>query len=73
MLLNAHHEEVPFRLPPADEGESWLRMFDTTDGNAPEHRYAGAAHYPVQGRSVVVFTLNGDRRTRRSSDAGDKQ
>ena len=68
ILLNAHFEEVPFVLPKVDEGKSWLRVIDTIDGKAPETRFAGGARYPLQGRTLAVFMLNGDRRTRRLND-----
>jgi isoamylase len=68
ILLNAHFEEVPFVLPKVDEGKSWLRVIDTIDGKAPEMRFTGAARYPLQGRTLAVFLLNGERRTRRTND-----
>ena len=68
ILLNAHFEEVPFVLPKVDEGKSWLRAIDTIDARAPETRFNGGARYPLQGRTLAVFTLNVDRRTRRTSD-----
>ena len=70
MLLNAHYEEVPFCLPRPNEEHSWLRLFDTIDANAPEERFPGGTRYPLQGRTVSVFTLNGERRARRASDPG---
>jgi isoamylase len=29
ILLNSHHETVPFKLPPARPGARWCRCFDT--------------------------------------------
>jgi glycogen operon protein len=56
MLLNAHHEPIPFTLPPYQAGQHWVRLFDT----ALDDTFASAdAHdgdqYPLQGRSVAVF------------------
>jgi glycogen operon protein len=68
ILLNAHFEEVPFVLPKVDERKSWLRAIDTIDAKAPETRFNGGARYPLQGRTLAVFTLNIDRRARRTSD-----
>jgi isoamylase len=68
ILLNAHFEEVPFVLPKVDEGKSWLRVIDTIEGKAPETRFTGGARYPLQGRTLAVFMLNSDRRTRRLND-----
>jgi glycogen operon protein len=73
ILLNAHHDEVPFVLPRADEGKSWLRIIDTIDAKAPELRLNGAARYPLQGRTLAVLTLNAERRARRLSDAVEKE
>jgi glycogen operon protein len=73
ILLNAHYEEVPFVLPKADEGKSWLRIIDTIDARAPEVRLNGAARYPLQGRTLAVLTLNAERRARRMSDFIEKE
>jgi isoamylase len=68
ILLNAHFEEMPFVLPKVDEGKSWLRVIDTIDAKTPETRFSGGARYPLQGRTLVAFLLNADRRDRRTSD-----
>ena len=68
ILLNAHHEAVPFILPRVNQDTSWLRVIDTIDGRAPEERFPGNHTYPLQGRTVAVFTLNGERRGRRADD-----
>jgi len=68
MLLNAHHDEVPFTLPKVDAGKSWLRVVDTVTAQVPEKRLPGGSKYAVQGRALVLFILNGERRGRRASD-----
>jgi glycogen operon protein len=68
ILLNAHYEEVPFVLPRVQRDTSWLRMVDTTESRATEQRFAGNRTYPLQGRSLALFTLNGERRGRRADD-----
>jgi glycogen operon protein len=73
MLLNAHFEEVPFVLPKVDEGKSWLRVIDTTDAKAPEKRFPGGKQFPLPGRALLVFLLNGERRARRVSDSIAKE
>jgi glycogen operon protein len=73
VLLNAHPDEVPFRMPETSDGHSWLRVFDTIDAHAPERRLQGNATYPLQGRTLAVFTLNGERRARRATDSGEKE
>jgi isoamylase len=69
ILLNAHHDEAPFALPIVSDEKSWMRMFDTIDAQAEERRFAGGTTYPLQGRTLAVFTLNGERRQRRATDA----
>jgi glycogen operon protein len=72
ILLNAHYDEVPFTLPKVDDGKSWLRVVDTIAAQPPEQRFNGGAKYPLQGRSLAVFTLNSERRTRRAADQPEK-
>jgi isoamylase len=72
VVLNAHDQEVPFALPKTDEGQSWLRMIDTVDAAAPEQRWKGEARYPLQGRTLALFTLNGERRDRRVTDPPER-
>jgi glycogen operon protein len=68
ILLNAHFESVPFVLPAAEEGHEWMRIFDTIDPHPPDARFTGGTKYALQGRTVVLFTLEKHRRHRRSSD-----
>jgi glycogen operon protein len=70
ILLNAHHEEVPFALPLVGDDKSWLRVVDTICANTEERRFSGGTKYPLQGRTLTLFTLNGERRQRRPQDAG---
>jgi isoamylase len=58
LLLNAHHEPIPFVLPAHPQGRGWERLLDTA---APEETVGGPADdqpYPLQGRSVVLFRLS---------------
>jgi glycogen operon protein len=68
ILLNAHHDAVPFALPLVGDKKSWMRAFDTIDAQVEERRFAGGTTYPLQGRTLAVFTLNGERRQRRATD-----
>jgi isoamylase len=68
ILLNAHFESVPFVLPAAEEGHEWTRVFDTLDAHSAEARFPGGTKYALQGRTVVLFTLEKHRRHRRASD-----
>jgi glycogen operon protein len=68
ILLNAHFESVPFVLPAAEEGHEWMRVFDTIDPHPLEARAPGGTKYALEGRTVVLFTLEKHRRHRRASD-----
>lgn len=56
ILMNAHFEDLPFKLPPDEYGRQWQRLFDT-DAN-PED-YARHFHanevYPLKARSFVLM------------------
>jgi glycogen operon protein len=67
ILLNAHHEEVPFSLPTSAAGTAWVRVVDTIEPYVEEHSYPGGAKYRLQGRTLVLFVLRNDQR-RRASD-----
>jgi isoamylase len=68
ILLNAHFEEVPFALPLVADDKTWVRVVDTLYAQTEERRFAGGTTYPLQGRTLALFTLNGERRQRRSTD-----
>jgi isoamylase len=68
ILLNAHFESVPFVLPAAGDGHRWVRVLDTIETHPPEARFTGGTKYPLQGRTVVLFTLEKHRPHRRASD-----
>jgi glycogen operon protein len=68
ILLNAHFEPVPFVLPAPGDGHRWVRVLDTIETNAPEARFTGGTKYQLQGRTVVLFTLEKNGLHRRASD-----
>jgi glycogen operon protein len=68
ILLNAHSEQVPFSLPLVGDEKSWVRIVDTIDAQVEERRFVGGTKYPLQGRTLAVLTLNGERRQRRATD-----
>ncbi|MGH9347301.1 MAG: glycogen debranching protein GlgX [Vicinamibacterales bacterium] len=68
ILLSAHFEEVPFALPLVGDGKSWVRVLDTTHAHTEEQWFAGGTKYPLQGRTLVLFRLDGARQQRRSTD-----
>jgi isoamylase len=58
ILLNAHHESIPFILPAHKKDTRWTLMLDTT---TPEKDRGGMARggrtYNLNGRSLAVFRL----------------
>lgn len=57
LLLNAHHEDVPFSLPTVASGMVWSSLIDTScDENCPQARqYDASVTYKLQARSLAVF------------------
>jgi glycogen operon protein len=62
LLLNAHHDEIPFILPGAPEVR-WTSLVDTSapEGNPPQEFFPAGAAYPLQGRSVALFSFKNVR------------
>ena len=57
VLMNAHHEDVPFSLPTVASGMAWISLIDTA---CESTKCLGTAHeamtaYPLQPRSMVVL------------------
>jgi glycogen operon protein len=71
VLLNGHHEKVPFTLPALDNDQHWMRVLDTFDAHAGHRGYRPGLRYPLQGRSVAVFKVGAPIRERRR--AADRQ
>jgi isoamylase len=59
MLLNAHHEPLPFVLPAHRRGVRWQVMVDTrsADGRVQGGPLKGGESYELEGRSVVLLRL----------------
>jgi len=57
VLLNAHHEAIPFTLPALRPGTAWQALTDTAfeQGLAVDGRYPGLMTYPLQGRSLAIL------------------
>jgi len=55
MLLNAHHEPIPFVLPSVAGYSDWEKLFDTADPKMKPSQHRGGDKYPLAGRSMVVF------------------
>jgi glycogen operon protein len=69
VLLNAHHETVPFVLPAHHRGVRWEFVLDTTtpSGRGRHRPVKGGQIYKLEGRSLALFRL--DRRGNRLSHA----
>ncbi|MDX6285340.1 MAG: isoamylase [Frankiales bacterium] len=56
MLLNAHHEDLTFTLPPSEFGERWEVVLDSASPLAPDYLHAKAStEVNVESRSMLVF------------------
>jgi len=57
LLLNAHHEMIPFVLPDFRNGITWQALVDTTyaQGLAVDGRFPGSTLYDLQGRSLALL------------------
>jgi isoamylase len=55
LLMNAHHEAVPFTLPATREGQQWERLLDTADPQGEPRQCPGGQQYELQGRSMAVL------------------
>jgi isoamylase len=57
ILINAHHEAIPFSLPSLDSPTLWQAVLDThyEAGFAPDEGHAPGQLYPLQARSVALL------------------
>jgi len=55
ILLNAHHEPIPFTLPETKDGQHWNRVLETYDDDQSPHLADGGSVYELQARSMAVF------------------
>ncbi|MCO6440306.1 MAG: glycogen debranching protein GlgX [Nitrococcus mobilis] len=64
LLLNAHHEPIPFTLPTAAWDTPWERLIDTADPTpgAATPRYEAASTYPLEARALVLLTARNPER-----------
>jgi glycogen operon protein len=63
LILNASPEEIPFTLPGFRSNLRWLPVVDTSlkSAHSAMKRYARGSAYPLQGRSLVLLRLPGQR------------
>ena len=58
LIFNAHWEPVEFVLPPEIWGQSWTRVLDTRNGDAPaedDWQRAAGTRMSIESRSLVVM------------------
>jgi isoamylase len=57
LLMNAHHEEVPFTLPTAASGMVWNSLLDTSfeQARGPGTTHEPMTAYPLQPRSLALL------------------
>lgn len=64
LIVNAHHDVVPFRLPEVAGGTQWLRLVETEgDGRIEVSTARSGDELPVGGRSLLLFERIPDRRS----------
>jgi glycogen operon protein len=66
LLLNAHHEAIPFTLPAMKPEHHWERLLDTADVGGELLALDGGKQYALQGRSLAIL------RTKVPEEAGQK-
>ena len=72
LLLNSHHEDIPFILPAEPSYARWEVMVDTShpDGRGAQgHYYSSHSTYPLQKRSMVVLRQLRSRAIQTDPDA----
>jgi len=55
LLINAHHETIPFTLPFRGKSQEWERLIDTADPEAESIKRKGGEQYEIKGRSMVIL------------------
>ncbi len=56
VLLNAHHEPLPFSLPTTKPEHKWQRLLDTADDASEPTIFEGGENYALKDRSLAVLT-----------------
>jgi glycogen operon protein len=57
LLLNAHHEPIPFTLPATRPEHHWERLLDTAEISDAPLSLDGGKKYPLQGRSLGLLCI----------------
>lgn len=70
LLVNAHHETIPFTLPARDGESGWERLIDTSMAGSESVEYPGGKQYDLKGRSMVVLRSRSEPSNGHSSRLG---
>jgi glycogen operon protein len=67
LLINAHHEEIPFVLPARALNSGWVAIVDTSCQTAsrPDSFYSTTEPYPLQARSLALLVQRSPERVRK--------
>jgi isoamylase len=67
VLMNAHHEEIPFVVPTPPSQSGWVAILDTScqTTHRPDAFYAGGSTYPLQARSLALLVERPSERVRK--------
>jgi isoamylase len=55
LLMNAHHDAIPFTLPALKDGQQWERLLNTAEGSAAPSPVDGQQPYELPARSMAVL------------------
>jgi isoamylase len=68
LLMNAHHEEIPFALVTPPSGMGWFVLLDTSCQTSRQASafYSGGDSYPLQPRSLALLVERSANRVRGS-------
>jgi len=68
LLINAHHEEIPFTLPAPPSSSGWVAILDSScqTTQRPDAFYTAGTGYPLQARSLVLLVERPAERIRRA-------
>jgi isoamylase len=66
LLVNAHHETIPFRITPSLSSKEWVRVLDTALAADPFAECQVAGEYALQARSLVLLEEAAPGRVRTS-------
>ena len=68
VLMNAHYEEIPFRLPVPPASAGWIALIDTSCQISRQENlfYSGGATYHLQARSLALLAERARNRVRGS-------